>query len=76
MIWLNLPFWFRPSIGHAKGAPKVPAMSESAADRFRWKAEECRKSAEKADDPIDKEAWRQLASEWLKLAEGAALRQK
>ena len=54
----------------------MPAMSESAADRFRWKAEECRKSAEKADDPIDKEAWRQLASEWLKLAEGAALRQK
>ncbi|MGY8665784.1 hypothetical protein Q3C01_25970 [Bradyrhizobium sp. UFLA05-109] len=50
-------------------------MSEGAADRFRWKAEECRKSAKHADDPIDKEAWLQLASEWRKLAEGAALRQ-
>ena len=52
------------------------AMPESDADRFRWKAEECRKSAEQADDPIDKEAWLQLASEWLKLAEDAALRQR
>jgi hypothetical protein len=49
-------------------------MSESAADRFHWKAAECRKSAEQADDPIDKEAWLELASEWLKLAEDTALR--
>jgi hypothetical protein len=51
-------------------------MSEGDVDRFRCKAEECRKSAKQADDPIDKEAWLQLASEWLKLAEDAALRQR
>lgn len=50
-------------------------MSESTANRFRWKAEECCKSAKQADDPIDKEAWLQLANEWLKLAKDAALRQ-
>jgi len=35
-----------------------------------------RQSAEKAVNPVGKEARLRLASEWLKLAEGAASRQK
>jgi hypothetical protein len=36
--------------------------------RFRKQAEECRSSAAKAVNPIDKEAWLRLAEEWLKVA--------
>jgi hypothetical protein len=51
-------------------------MSESHKERFRWKADECLLSAEKADDPIDKEAWLELARAWLKLANDAASSQR
>jgi hypothetical protein len=40
----------------------------SDADRFRKKAEECREQAERAINPLDKEAWLRVAGEWLKLA--------
>jgi Nif11 domain len=44
-------------------------MSEIDAQRFRQKAEECLSLAEKAANPVDKEAWSKLATEWLTLAE-------
>jgi hypothetical protein len=37
--------------------------------RYRAKADECRLLAEQTASPIDKEAWLQLATDWLKLAE-------
>jgi hypothetical protein len=38
------------------------------AERYRKTADECRRQAEKAISPLDKEQWLQLADEWLKLA--------
>ena len=44
---------------------------ETDAQRFREEAEECRKLAYRAINPLDKEAWLKLAAEWIKLAQGA-----
>jgi len=44
--------------------------SETAANRYRREAEECRQNAEKAMRPIDREAWLRLAADWAKLAAG------
>jgi hypothetical protein len=43
-------------------------MSDDA-DRFRKEAEEARQQAEKSVNPLGKEAWLRLATEWLKLAQ-------
>lgn len=48
-------------------------MSEADADRYRREAEECRQLAEQAVNPRDKEAWLRLASDWLRLVQGAEL---
>jgi hypothetical protein len=50
--------------------PMTPS-SQTDAERFRKKAEECRDLAEKAMSPLDKEAWLRLAEDWLKLAREA-----
>jgi len=51
-----------------------PAMkSETAANRYRREAEECRQNAEKAMRPVDREAWLRLAADWAKLAAGVEL---
>jgi hypothetical protein len=47
------------------------AMRETDADRFLSSAEECLKEAEKALNPLDKDAWLKLAEEWLQLARAA-----
>jgi hypothetical protein len=47
--------------------------SETAANRYRREAEECRRNAEKAMRPVDREAWLRLAADWAKLAAGAEL---
>lgn len=47
------------------------AMTETDAARYRSKAEDCRKLAENALSPADKEAWLRLAADWVKLAENA-----
>ncbi|MCK1404907.1 hypothetical protein [Bradyrhizobium sp. 76] len=47
-------------------------MSQSNADRFKSKAEECRRLAAEAEGDGDKEGWLRLAAEWDKLAESAA----
>lgn len=44
-------------------------MSNGDANRFREEADECRKLAQKARTPRDKEAWLRLAGDWLKLAD-------
>jgi hypothetical protein len=40
----------------------------SDVQKYRQQAEECRKMADKAFSPLDKEAWLQLAADWLRLA--------
>ena len=49
-------------------------MSTDEIGKFREMAEECRQKAERADSPLDKEAWLQVAAEWLKLAQYAERR--
>jgi hypothetical protein len=41
-------------------------MPETDADRFRQKAEECRRLAERSASQVDKEAWLRLAADWIK----------
>lgn len=50
-------------------------MSDVTA-RFREQANECREQAERAVNPLDKEAWLRLAGEWTKMAQAAELRLK
>jgi hypothetical protein len=47
--------------------------SETATNRYRREAEECRQNAEKAMRPVDREAWLRLAADWAKLAAGVEL---
>jgi hypothetical protein len=42
-------------------------MSDDAS-KFRQQAEICRQQAERAISPLDKNAWLQMAREWMKLA--------
>jgi hypothetical protein len=49
-------------------------MTENDVQRFRGEAKECRRLAERANSPIDKEAWLRLAEDWIKLAEEAEKR--
>jgi hypothetical protein len=56
-----------------RNARMIATMSDTAADRYRREADECRRSAENALRPIDREAWLRLASDWERLAEGAQL---
>ena len=37
-------------------------------DEYRAQAERCRRKAAEVISPLDKEAWLQLAAEWLALA--------
>ena len=46
-------------------------MTNDDADRFRKQADEARQQAEKAINPLDKEAWLRVAGEWIKLAQAA-----
>jgi hypothetical protein len=48
-------------------------MPESDAARFREEAEACRRQAEGAISPADKEAWLKMAGEWTKLAQNAEM---
>jgi hypothetical protein len=52
-----------------EGEPFRWSMSESEADRFRKRAEECRRLAEAAVSALDRETWLRVADEWLKLAQ-------
>lgn len=48
----------------------------SDANKYRCEAEECRRNAESALRPIDRDAWLRLAADWAKLAEGTELTQR
>jgi hypothetical protein len=37
--------------------------------KYRQQAEECRKMAEKVFSPLNKEAWLELAADWLRLVQ-------
>ena len=41
--------------------------------RYCREAEDCRRHAEQARNPIDRAAWLRLAEDWTKLARGAEL---
>jgi hypothetical protein len=47
----------------------------SDVQKYRQQAEECRKMADKAFSPLDKEAWLQLAADWLRLVQMAQQRE-
>jgi uncharacterized alpha-E superfamily protein len=49
-------------------------MPDIEPDKFRHKAQECRRNAEQARSPIDREAWLRLAEDWVKLARGDDLK--
>jgi hypothetical protein len=40
-------------------------MTENYAEHFRAEAEECRREAERARSPLDREAWLKLAADWI-----------
>jgi uncharacterized alpha-E superfamily protein len=46
-------------------------MSDIEPDKFRREAEECRRNAEQARNPIDREAWLRLAEDWMELVRRA-----
>jgi hypothetical protein len=43
--------------------------------RYRRQAEECRQQAEKSLSPLDKDAWLQLAADWLRMVRMAEQRE-
>ena len=49
-------------------------ISDQDVARFRAQADECRQQAERAINPLDKEAWLRLAGEWIKLAQASEKR--
>ena len=48
----------------------------SDANKYRRQAEECRRNAESALRPVDRDAWLRLAADWTKLAEGVEFTQR
>lgn len=45
-------------------------MIDSDAQRFRQEAQRCLEEAKSADDSREREAWLNMAAEWVRLAEG------
>ena len=45
------------------------AMTETDAERYRRRADECRKLAERSTNHLDRKSWLHLAEDWIKLAE-------
>ena len=48
-------------------------MEDRFSEHCRKEAEDCRREAERVLSPLDKNAWLNLADEWMKLAEKAAV---
>ena len=48
-------------------------MSDQEDPRLREYAAECRRLADQADNPLDKEAWLRLAEDWAMLAAAQAI---
>ena len=49
-------------------------MPDIKTNKFRREAEECRRNAEQAMKPMDRDAWLGVADDWMKLARGEDLR--
>ena len=49
-------------------------MPDIKTNKFRREAEECRRNAEQAMKPVDRDAWLRVADDWMKLARGEDLR--
>jgi hypothetical protein len=49
-------------------------MPEEDITRYRSFADECRLQAEETVNPIDKDAWLRLASDWTKMVQAAEAR--
>ena len=52
----------------------MSVMPDIQTNKFRREAEECRRNAEQAMNPIDRGAWLRLADDWMKLARSDDLR--
>ena len=44
-------------------------MADDDTARYRAQAEECRRRAAAATNPVDREWWQRLADDWLRLAQ-------
>jgi hypothetical protein len=44
-------------------------MTETDAERYRRRADECRELAERSANEFDEKSWLRLADDWIKLAE-------
>ena len=55
------------------GWESPPVKTENDAHRYYCEAAECELNAEKATNRADREAWKRLADDWVKLARGAEL---
>jgi hypothetical protein len=64
------------SIETASRSVYPEGMSNEDVARFRRQADESRQMAERAINPLDKEAWLRLAGEWIKMAQESELRTK
>jgi hypothetical protein len=68
-------FWFQEPSVHFRTyrfqAMGTPRMSSDDPARYREQAEYCRRQAQRAHDPRDKEAWLKIAGDWLQLASDA-----
>ena len=47
----------------------IPVAMDADAEKFRREAKKCRQQAKDCLSPPDKEAWLQLAADWMELAE-------
>lgn len=65
-----------PHVDKCEGKPPMTPLSQTDAERYRREAQGCRELAEQCENPRDKEAWLQLAGDWLKLAQEAERRTK
>jgi hypothetical protein len=59
----------RMRVGTNAADPAYLAMSD--ADACRKMANECRREAARAVNPVDQQRWLQMSEQWLRLAEAA-----
>jgi hypothetical protein len=74
MAYVPRPAPTRLSIEQNGDKDYSDGISDQDVARFRAQADECRQQAERAINPLDKEAWLRLAGEWIKLAQASEKR--
>jgi hypothetical protein len=68
---ISLAFSGDAEIVRRPGLGESFVKTENDAHRYYCEAAECELNAEKATDPADREAWKCLADDWMKLARAA-----